>query len=41
MVNSARFGIITDQFWFETECFVYYLNVLPAESFKFRTLFLA
>jgi len=37
--NSARFGNVVNQFYFETGCFVYHLNVLQADPFKLRTLF--
>ena len=33
-VNSAHLGIIANHFF--TGCFVYYLNALQAESFKWR-----
>ena len=36
MVNSAHLSIMANQFCFETGCFVYHLNVLEAESFKFE-----
>ena len=33
-INSARLGIIANQFYFEMGSFVYHLNVLQAESVR-------
>ena len=38
-VNSARLGIIANQFGFATGCFVYHLNELRVEYFKLQTSF--